>query len=140
MTELLLHLAEAPLWEAARGKGTYEMSTRDRTLQEEGFIHLSLPSQLPGVARMLYGDRPGSGGEDGMGDRGHDLVVLVVDPDRLTDPVRYEAMKPGGEEFPHLYGPLPVEAVVEVRPWHGAHGEPAAHGESAARREEDEPQ
>ncbi|MFI5725977.1 DUF952 domain-containing protein [Streptomyces cyaneofuscatus] len=125
MTEPLLHLAEAPLWEAARGTGTYEMSTRGRTLQEEGFIHLSLPHQLPGVARMLYGD----GSEGGVG--GHDLLVLVVDPARLTAPVRYEAMKPGGEEFPHLYGPLPVDAVVEVRrldDWH--------HD----RREEDEPQ
>ncbi len=63
MTEPLLHLAEAPLWEAARGTGTYEMSTRGRTLQEEGFIHLSLPHQLPSVARMLYGD--GDGGEGG---------------------------------------------------------------------------
>ncbi|MFF3995294.1 DUF952 domain-containing protein [Streptomyces cyaneofuscatus] len=117
MTEPLLHLAEAPLWEAARGTGTYEMSTRGRTLQEEGFIHLSLPHQLPGVARMLYGEGGGSEGGDG----GRDLVVLVVDPARLTAPVRYEAMKPGGEEFPHLYGPLPVDAVVEVRrldDWH----------------------
>ncbi|WP_324797374.1 DUF952 domain-containing protein [Streptomyces cyaneofuscatus] len=133
MTEPLLHLAEAPLWEAARGTGTYEMSTRGRTLQEEGFIHLSLPHQLPGVARMLYGDGDGDGeggGSEG-GDGGRDLVVLVVDPARLTAPVRYEAMKPGGEEFPHLYGPLPVDAVVEVRrldDWH--------HD----RREEDEPQ
>ncbi|MGK3089110.1 DUF952 domain-containing protein [Streptomyces sp. WAC01490] len=127
MTEPLLHLAEAPLWEAARGTGTYEMSTRGRTLQEEGFIHLSLPHQLPGVARMLYGDGDGDGGGAG----GRDLVVLVVDPARLTAPVRYEAMKPGGEEFPHLYGPLPVDAVVEVRrldDWY--------HD----RREEDEPQ
>ncbi|MET8843820.1 DUF952 domain-containing protein [Streptomyces rubiginosohelvolus] len=119
MTEPLLHLAEAPLWEAARGTGTYEMSTRGRTLQEEGFIHLSLPHQLPGVARMLYG------GDD------RDLVVLVVDPARLADPVRFEAMKPGGEEFPHLYGPLPVSAVVQVRPLDDWHHD---------RREEDEPQ
>ncbi|MFD9421077.1 MULTISPECIES: DUF952 domain-containing protein [unclassified Streptomyces] len=105
MTELLLHLAEEPLWEAARGKGTYEMSTRDRTLQQEGFIHCSLPHQLAGVARMLYG----------ADDRS--LVVLVIDPGRLTVPVRYEAVVPGGEEFPHLYGPLPVDAVVDVRPW-----------------------
>ncbi|MFD8466123.1 DUF952 domain-containing protein [Streptomyces cyaneofuscatus] len=133
MTEPLLHLAEAPLWEAARGTGTYEMSTRGRTLQEEGFIHLSLPHQLPGVARMLYGagDGEGDGSEDGGGAGGHDLLVLTVAPARLTAPVRYEAMKPGGEEFPHLYGPLPVDAVVEVRrldDWH--------HD----RREEDEPQ
>ncbi|MEV4878477.1 DUF952 domain-containing protein [Streptomyces cyaneofuscatus] len=125
MTEPLLHLAEAPLWEAARGTGTYEMSTRGRTLQEEGFIHLSLPHQLPGVARMLYGD------ESAGGAGGHDLVVLVVDPARLTAPVRYEAMKPGGEEFPHLYGPLRVEAVVEVRRLQDWHHD---------RREEDEPQ
>lgn len=123
MTEPLLHLAEASLWEAARGTGTYEMSTRGRTLQEEGFIHLSLPHQLPGVERMLYGDEGGAGG--------HDLVVLAVDPARLTGPVRYEAMKPGGEEFPHLYGPLPVEAVVEVRRFEDWHHD---------RREEDEPQ
>ncbi|MGA5469148.1 DUF952 domain-containing protein [Streptomyces arboris] len=123
MTEPLLHLAEAPLWEAARGTGTYEMSTRGRTLQEEGFIHLSLAHQLPGVARMLYGSEGGAGG--------HDLVVLAVDPAHLTAPLRYEAMKPGGEEFPHLYGPLPVAAVVEVRrldDWH------------QDRREEDDPQ
>ncbi|MFD7745844.1 DUF952 domain-containing protein [Streptomyces sp. NPDC059698] len=121
MTEPLLHLTEAPLWEAARGTGTYEMSTRGRTLREEGFIHLSLPRQLPGVARMLYGEAAGLSQ--------HALVVLVVDPARLADPVRFEALEPGGEEFPHLYGPLPVDAVVEVRPledWR------------PARREEDE--
>ncbi|MFD5201497.1 DUF952 domain-containing protein [Streptomyces sp. NPDC058375] len=124
-SEPLLHLAEAPLWEAARRTGTYEMSTRGRTLHEEGFIHLSLPHQLPGVARMLYGD----GNGEGAGGQG--LVVLVVAPSRLTDPVRYEAMKPGGEEFPHLYGPLPVSAVVEVRPLDDWFHD---------RREEDEPQ
>ncbi|WP_405388682.1 DUF952 domain-containing protein [Streptomyces sp. NBC_01102] len=105
MTRELLHLTEAPLWEAARATGTYEMSTRGRTVHEEGFIHCSLPHQLPGVARALYGD-------DGGG-----LVVLVIDPGRLRVPVRYEALTPGGEEFPHIYGPLPVDAVVEVRPW-----------------------
>jgi uncharacterized protein (DUF952 family) len=105
MTEQLLHLTEEPLWEAARRAGTYEMSTRGRTLREEGFIHCSLAHQLPPVARALYGD------DD------EDLVVLVIDPGRLTAPVRYEAMEPGGEEFPHIYGPLPASAVVEVRSW-----------------------
>ncbi|MFF5723977.1 DUF952 domain-containing protein [[Kitasatospora] papulosa] len=105
MTEQLLHLAEEPLWEAARTAGTYEMSTRGRTLREEGFIHCSLPHQLPAVARALYGSDTDS------------LVVLVIDTGRVPAPVRYEAMEPGGEEFPHIYGPLPTSAVVEVRPW-----------------------
>ncbi|MEU1124680.1 DUF952 domain-containing protein [Streptomyces sp. NPDC005899] len=105
MSEQLLHLTEESLWKAARETGTYEMSTRGRTLSEEGFIHCSLPHQLADVARAVYG-------ADGEG-----LVVLVIDRDRLEAPVRYEAVKPGGEEYPHVYGPLPVSAVVEVRPW-----------------------
>ncbi|MFE3439705.1 DUF952 domain-containing protein, partial [Streptomyces sindenensis] len=61
------------------------------------------PPHPRGGGGWLPGGPPGPGG----GGARH--------PGRLTDPVRYEAMKPGGEEFPHLYGPLPVGAVVEVR-------------------------
>ncbi|MFB8758996.1 DUF952 domain-containing protein [Streptomyces nigra] len=103
----ILHLTERSLWEAARERGAYEISTRGRTLQEEGFIHCSTRAQLPAVAALLYGSYDGP----------DDLVVLVVDPERLDVPLRYEAVKPGGEEFPHVYGPLPVSAVVDVERW-----------------------
>lgn len=115
----LLHLTERPLWEAARGTGTYAMSTRGRTLHEEGFIHCSLPHQLAGVAELLYGAGSGAGAGD------QDLVVLVIDTERLPVPVRYESLRPGGEEFPHIYGPVPAEAVVEVRPWPYKKGNPS---------------
>lgn len=104
---VILHLTERSLWEAARVSGRYEMSTRGRTLAEEGFVHFSTRAQLPAVAAFLYGTYDGP----------DDLVVLVVDPDRLGVPVRYEAMEPGGAEFPHVYGPIPVDAVVDVEPW-----------------------
>ncbi|MEV7449874.1 DUF952 domain-containing protein [Streptomyces nigra] len=103
----ILHLTERSLWEAARERGAYEISTRGRTLQEEGFIHCSTRAQLPKVAAFLYGTYDGP----------DDLVVLVVDPERLDVPLRYEAVEPGGEEFPHVYGPLPVGAVVDVERW-----------------------
>ncbi|MFC9317338.1 DUF952 domain-containing protein [Streptomyces nigra] len=103
----ILHLTERSLWEAARERGAYEISTRGRTLQEEGFIHCSTRAQLPKVAAFLYGTYDGP----------DDLVVLVVDPQRLDVPLRYEAVEPGGEEFPHVYGPLPVGAVVDVERW-----------------------
>ncbi|MFD5860612.1 DUF952 domain-containing protein [Streptomyces chartreusis] len=103
----ILHITERSLWEAARARGTYEMSTRGRTLQEEGFIHCSTRAQLPSVAAFLYGSYDGP----------DELVVLVVDPARLEAPLRYEAPKPGGEEFPHVYGPIPVTAVVDVEVW-----------------------
>ncbi|MEV6837865.1 DUF952 domain-containing protein [Streptomyces sp. NPDC051133] len=103
----IFHVTERSLWEAARAHGAYEVSTRGRTLQEEGFIHFSTQEQLPRIAAFLYGDYDGP----------DDLVVLVVDPARVGVPVRYESMEPGGEEFPHVYGPVPVEAVVDVEPW-----------------------
>jgi uncharacterized protein (DUF952 family) len=109
MSEPLVHLTERSLWEAARAAGAYEMSTRGRTLQEEGFIHCSLRHQVASVARFVYGES----------DASDELVLLVIDPERLTAPVRFEAPEPGGEEFPHVYGPIPVSAVVAVEPWDG---------------------
>jgi len=100
----ILHLTERALWDAARAQGTYEISTRGRTLREEGFIHCSTRAQLPATARRFF---------DGV----DDLVVLVIDPARLDVPLKYESNKPGGEEFPHVYGPIPVDAVVDVEPW-----------------------
>ncbi|MCX4971494.1 DUF952 domain-containing protein [Streptomyces sp. NBC_00620] len=107
MPEPLLHITERSLWDAARASGAYQMSTRGRTLQEEGFIHCSLRHQLPKVAAFLYGSYVGP----------DELVVLVIDAERLGVPLRYEAVEAGGEEFPHIYGPIPVEAVVDVEVW-----------------------
>ncbi|MET8077122.1 DUF952 domain-containing protein [Streptomyces sp. NPDC005303] len=103
-THHIVHLTERSLWEEARARGTYEISTRGRTLQEEGFIHCSTREQLPGTAARFFAGVP-------------DLVLLVIDPARLDVPLKYEAPKPGAEEFPHIYGPLPVAAVVDVEPW-----------------------
>ncbi|NGO76938.1 DUF952 domain-containing protein [Streptomyces sp. YC504] len=109
MTELL-HLTERALWDEAVRTGSYEHSTRGRTLAEEGFIHCSTREQLPAVAQFLYG-----------GDTGHgELVVLVIDAERLTAPVRHEAAAPGGPLYPHIYGPVPTEAVVGVESWPAA--------------------
>ncbi|OPG02053.1 glutathione S-transferase [Streptomyces sp. GKU 895] len=104
MTDHIVHLTERPFWEEARARGTYEMSTRGRTLQEEGFIHCSTRAQLPGTAARFFADLD-------------DLVVLVIDPDRLGVPLKWEAPAPGAEEFPHIYGPLAVDAVVAVEEW-----------------------
>lgn len=109
MTELL-HLTERALWEAARASGFYAGSTRGRTLADEGFIHCSLPGQIEAVAEAVYGDHPDPSA----------LVVLVIDGELVDAPIRYEAPEPGAERYPHLYGPLPVAAVTEVREWTGS--------------------
>src|SRR5262249_30214028 len=102
MTELL-HITERAVWESAAEAGAYQMSTRGVSLAQQGFIHCSLRHQLRGVAEAIYADAD-------------DLVVLVIDPAKLTSPVRYEAGDgtPGGEKYPHIYGSLPVTAVTAV--------------------------
>jgi uncharacterized protein (DUF952 family) len=47
-----------------------------------------------------------------------ELVLLTIDPDRLTAPVVDEPPADGIDElFPHVYGPIPVDAVVRAEPW-----------------------
>ncbi|WP_345366078.1 DUF952 domain-containing protein [Actinoallomurus liliacearum] len=96
----IFHIAERTQWEAARDSGhPYAVSTRGRTLAEEGFIHASRDEdQVRGVRRAFYADLD-------------DLVLLVIDPAGLD--VRHEPV--GDDVFPHIYGPIPPEAVIEVR-------------------------
>jgi uncharacterized protein (DUF952 family) len=77
------------------------MSTRGVTLDEEGFIHCSRRHQLRAVADLLYSDAD-------------DVVMLVIDSEKVTVPIRDEPGGPGGEVFPHIYGALPAEAVTNV--------------------------
>ncbi|MFI1916826.1 DUF952 domain-containing protein [Nocardia sp. NPDC020380] len=96
----LLHICSRDEWDAARGAGEY----RAPSLDEVGFIHLSAPYQAHLPANRLFGGR-------------RDLVLLWLDPERLGAPVKWEPGVPTDPEsmrFPHLYGPLPLAAVVEV--------------------------
>jgi uncharacterized protein (DUF952 family) len=95
------HVTEAAAWRKAKAAGQYRMSTRGVTLEDQGFIHCSLGHQLRGVAELIYADAD-------------DLVVLVIDSERLPVPVRFEAPEPGAPEYPHIYGALPVDAVTSV--------------------------
>ncbi|RFS86893.1 DUF952 domain-containing protein [Actinomadura spongiicola] len=102
--DTLLHIAERSYWEAAQDTGRpYRMSTLGRTLDDEGFIHCSSDmTQVDGVLDRFYSAVPRS-----------DLVLLVIDVSRLDAPVRYEPV--GDEVFPHVYGPIPVASVIDVR-------------------------
>lgn len=102
----ILHLAVPGDWEQAELVGEYRVSTRGLTLEQQGFIHGAFPHQVTGVANRFYGDLS-------------ELVVLHIDTDRLDAELRVEPPADGIDElFPHIYGPIPVAAVVEVTPWH----------------------
>ncbi|MEM8621720.1 MAG: DUF952 domain-containing protein [Actinomycetota bacterium] len=104
MSEPLFHIALVEDWIDAFASGEYRMSTRGMSLDDVGFIHLSTRVQLIGTANRFYGDLA-------------ELTVLMIDPARLVDPIRFEAVAGSDELFPHLYGALPLGAVLDARLW-----------------------
>jgi uncharacterized protein (DUF952 family) len=109
----ILHLASNDAWLAAAKIGVY----RADSLSTEGFIHCSKPSQIVGVANAFYRGQQG-------------LVLLVIDPSKLGSELKWEppaepepSHARAGDLFPHLYGPLNLDAVVRVIPF-----EPEADG------------
>jgi uncharacterized protein (DUF952 family) len=100
----IFHIALVADWDEAKRNGSYRVSTLGATLDEVGFIHASFEEQLARVGAGFYADVREA------------LVVLVIDVDRLDAPVVVENLDGGDERFPHIYGPVPTDAVVAVRP------------------------
>jgi glutathione S-transferase len=119
----LYHLALAEEWRQARVVVVYDRSTRGLGLAQVGFIHASYGHQLAATYARFYGDAG-------------PVVLVTIDPQRLEQagvPVRAEPAAPNhqasqpanqqasaagvGELFPHLYGPLPLEAVLAAEPY-----------------------
>jgi glutathione S-transferase len=101
---IIYHIATAANWEQALRAGAYTQSTLERTLAQEGFIHASSASQVARTANKFYRGVP-------------DLLLLSVDTGKLTAPLRYDDVPGSPEPFPHLYGPLNLDAVVAAEPF-----------------------
>jgi len=98
--DLLVHLCGTDEWSNARECG----EIRPGPSGSDSFIHLSTPEQVHLPANRLHRGRD-------------DLVLLHIDPALLDSPVRWEpgvATDPDSMLFPHLYGTLPIRAVIRV--------------------------
>jgi uncharacterized protein (DUF952 family) len=95
----LFHLTSAREWAAAGASGTVVPAG----FATEGFVHCSTVAQIAGVFERYYAALA-------------DPVLLRIDSAALGDlEVRWEG---DPEQFPHVYGPLPVDAVAAVAdPW-----------------------
>jgi uncharacterized protein (DUF952 family) len=93
----LFHITSAEELRTAQEDGVY----RPAAFAREGFIHCSYRSQVVPVANRLFRGRQG-------------LVLLEIDPALITSPIVDENLEGGTELFPHVYGPLPLSAVVRV--------------------------
>lgn len=104
---MIYHITTRGEWAAAQSAGSY----RAASLDCEGFIHCSTKRQILPVAKHFYRGRG-------------DLLLLYIDDSRLQAPLVWEApahpdpdfgeFAAGDSEFPHIYGALNLDAVVEV--------------------------
>lgn len=94
---VMFHICTRADWEQGKLAGAF---SGDR-LHLDGFIHCATPEQVDPVASRRYMGKPG-------------LVVLEIDRDRVKPPVRDED-NGKGIIYPHIYGPLNLDAVLSVR-------------------------
>jgi uncharacterized protein (DUF952 family)/heme-degrading monooxygenase HmoA len=101
----IFHLATPDDWKGAQSSGRYDWSTRGITVADEGFVHCSCVDQMRGVAGRFYADLD-------------ELVILHLDREAIEDALRFEPPADGiAELFPHVYRPLPLDAVTTTTIW-----------------------
>lgn len=100
---MIFHITSRTDWEAAQTRGEYIAES----LASEGFIHCSTISQVIPVADNFYKEQ-------------NSLLLLMIEPTLLSSTLKWEAPSggtpppgvPEGDQFPHVYGPINLEAVV----------------------------
>jgi len=94
---LIYHITTEGEWEDAKRNGFYIAPS----LKTEGFIHCSEQQQVKGVLERYYSGKTA-------------LIKLVIDAKKLTSELKYELAPSVNENFPHVYGPINLDAVVNV--------------------------
>lgn len=93
---MLYHIVRQDHWDKYKVAFIYFSDN----FEQEGFIHFSKESQVLGVLERYYKN------ED-------DLILLSIDESKLTSEIRFE-YSTNNELFPHLYGGLNLDAIVQV--------------------------
>jgi len=94
---IVYHITTAQRWRSTEGQNQYEAES----FGVEGFIHCSNAEQVVRVANHLFRNTSG-------------LILLHIQTERLHPRLVYENLEGGSELFPHVYGPINLDAVVHV--------------------------
>jgi uncharacterized protein (DUF952 family) len=92
---IIYHVTSKEEWEEGKRKGAYVAGS----LEKEGFIHCSEEHQVKGVLERYFRARTG-------------LVKLIIDTTRLSSRLQYDHSASVNEAFPHIYGPINLDAVI----------------------------
>lgn len=96
-SEFIYHVTTQTEWEQAKKEGAYKPAG----FEAEGFIHCSSVKQVDGVLDRFYKGQTG-------------LVKLKIEKSKLERPLLFELATDLDELFPHIYGELNINSVVEV--------------------------
>jgi uncharacterized protein (DUF952 family) len=96
---IIYKIVPASLWQDAQNSGEFKGAAVDLS---DGFIHFSTAEQAGETAARHFAGQEG-------------LLLVAVDGEALGERLVYEPSR-GGALFPHLYGPLPLEAVLWQKP------------------------
>jgi uncharacterized protein (DUF952 family) len=96
-SEYIYHVTTLIEWEQAKAKNEY----MPMDYEKDGFIHCSIEKQIPGVLDRFYKGQKG-------------LVKLKIDKEKVQRPVLFELAHDLNELFPHIYGPLNLDSVINV--------------------------
>jgi uncharacterized protein (DUF952 family) len=99
MSKMIFHIVTPERWEGFSSHDSYVADS----LTTEGFIHCSFENQLEGVIGRYYSNAS-------------ELLILEIDSELLTSTLVEEAST-NGEIYPHIYGPINKDSIVNVREW-----------------------
>jgi uncharacterized protein (DUF952 family) len=92
---IIYHVTTAAEWKSAQEQGIYIAPS----LASEGFIHCSEAGQVEGVLQRYFAGKAG-------------LIKLSIDTEKLTSRLQYDVSPSINEAFPHVYGPVNLDAVI----------------------------
>lgn len=95
----IFHITDRATWQKVKHTALYEGDT----LSSDGFIHCCLLEQIDSVLQNWFKGK-------------RDLVIVEIDTENLISPVKYENFEGGQETFPHVHGPINIDAVVSEKP------------------------
>ncbi len=94
---MIFHITFKSVWKRAQRAGVYWYGS----LEDDGFIHCANGDQVIDVANKLY--------------RGQtDLALLCIDETLVPHPIKYEDLYQSQQSYPHIYGPLNLDAITSV--------------------------
>lgn len=97
MNKFIFHIASIKDWESQVKNNFYQCES----LKKEGFIHASKLNQLDFVLTKFYPDNK-------------EIVILKIDTEKLSSEIKWEKSELNLEPFPHIYGVINLESIVEI--------------------------